>query len=70
MQLLVCHNIPVNSPQLTGIVPLLLLGQLNVPDHLLLRFNLALLGGLLGQAALVHRAVRNADSEEGPPAEL
>lgn len=65
------YNALINQhPQLTGRVSDLLLGQLGIPDNLLLGLDLTLLGGLLGQAALVHRSVSNAHGEEGPSSEL
>lgn len=57
-------------PGLTGCVPSLLLGQLDIADYLLLGLNLTLLGGLLGQAALVHGSISDTHGEEGPSSEL
>lgn len=55
---------------LTGCVPSLLLGQLDITDYLLLGLNLTLLGGLLGQAALMHGSISDTHGEKGPSSEL
>ena len=60
----------MGAPRRTPVERLALLGQLGVPDDLLLGLDLAELDLADGQRVVVLRAVQDADQQRRPPASL